>query len=108
MSEVRCSFEVRRTDDSGKEIITSLPVDGPRGDGELRTDHPPVIGDTIYLTDKEIGGYTYRVVARDWEYPAYGSKDWPAGEPRPLTSPLLRCLIERVPDIGKEEQPYMP
>src|SRR5690606_21687575 len=33
-----------------------------------------------------------RVFAR--RPPAYGSKDWPAGEPRPLTSPLLRCLIE--------------
>ncbi|MGW4369652.1 hypothetical protein ACWEKT_28790 [Nocardia takedensis] len=106
MSDVRCSFELRSTDDSGSDTYTGLRIDGPHSDGMLRTEYPPAVGDTIFLVDQTLGGRTYRVVARDWEHPAYGSPGWPREKQQPISGPLLRCLVERAPGVGRDEVPY--
>jgi hypothetical protein len=55
-----------------------ITLNGPDGDGKLRTAYPPHIGDIISLYDpfKKTGG-RFEVVAREWRHSSYGSPMWP-------------------------------
>ncbi|MBF6188893.1 hypothetical protein IU443_13030 [Nocardia farcinica] len=107
--DVECSFLVRTraVDHPGKFFYRLLSVDGWHGDGLVRTPHPPAVGDTLWLFDRQLGGgASYRIVARDWRFPAYGSASWLTGEPEPERGPLLRCLVEQSPGLIVDEAPH--
>lgn len=107
--DVECSFLVRApaADHPGKFFYRLLTVDGWHGDGLLRTPHPPAVGDTLWLIDRQLGGgASYRVLARDWMFPAYGSGHWPHGEPQAERGPLLRLVVEESMPFIADEAPH--
>jgi hypothetical protein len=106
--EVRCSFELRTPapDHPGMFNYTRLWIDSYHQDGSIHTAHPPTVGDTVWLVARDIAGETYRVIARDWSYPAYGSGDWPRGQKDWKRGPILRCLVELAEGFIQDEAPY--
>lgn len=107
-AEVRCSFELRTasSDHPGMFVYTRLWMEGYHEEGAVHTQHPPAVGDTVWLAARDVGGDTYRVIARDWSYPAYGSGDWPRGQKDFKRGPLLRCLVEPAEGFIQDEAPY--
>lgn len=96
MSAPICNFHVRVPAKSpGTFYYDRVTLGTPRGDGQLHTDHPPVVGDLIHLwdTDKKEGG-TFRVLQRWWLYSSYGSFNWPLLQSESSTGPLLEVIVE--------------
>jgi hypothetical protein len=75
---------------------TSLWLNGSRGDGKLYTLYPPVVGDTLPLSDltQDIHG-TFKVIARDISYSQYGSANWPHGKQHSDVGPHFTYLVTR-------------
>ncbi len=86
-------------------VYTRLWIDGYHEDGNIHTANPPAIGDSVWLVANNMGGDTYRVIARDWSYPEYGSGDWPRGQRDLKRGPILRCLVERSTGFIQDEAP---
>ena len=107
----RCSF-YERTPVEGGYRYEKISLMNPRGDTSLETDHPPLVGDLIFLSDatSERRGQ-YRVIERSWLHSSWGSTDWPYGEAASTTGPLLDVIVEaaegpfvdEVPSVDEEE-----
>lgn len=106
---VDCMFYVR-------ELVSEEPTyryrlvshHSPRGDGRLRTDHPPIVGDFVFLYDKQAqvsGGFT--VIARSWSRSSYGSINWPVGKDAPVVPDLLDIVCEAAvgPFVSEADEP---
>lgn len=94
----RCSFYVlnREDPDDSQAIYPKTPSGG------LILDHPPAVGDLIWLsgisyrTDDEgedVSG-CWRVLARSWSPAVYGSQAWPAGTERETGPVWLDLMVE--------------
>jgi hypothetical protein len=80
--------------------------------------HIPQVGDLVYLdAGVEAGSAlsgTFKVVQRSWLYSAYGSTNWPQGEPVPRCPGNVDILVERAEgpftndDTPTEEDPDGP
>jgi hypothetical protein len=95
MSELpRCSFHVKAPTADGKFTYAALTLNSSRGDSYLVTAYPPLVGDLISLYDPyaKLGG-VFRVVDRMWMHSSFGSIDWPYGQDRPSTGPLLDIIV---------------
>jgi hypothetical protein len=100
LPHARCSFYVRTVDlASSRHRFTHLVPAGLSMSGLVELEHPPVIGDLIYLrdTETETSG-AYRVVDRAWSHAAYGSPAWPAAQARPTNGPWVDIVLE--PALG--------
>lgn len=82
-----------------------LNISSADGSGVLRTAHPPMVGDLLYLQPGEGQAQTYRVVGRAWMHPARGSAAWPLGEAQPVDGPMLDVLVEAAPGLFRDEAP---
>jgi len=88
----RCEF-YQRTAVPGGYTYKSIQLRAAPGlTGHLTLPHPPAVGDLVSLPGIAA---TFRVVERAWGYNAYGSSNWPPGEPEPLVGPLLTVIVER-------------
>lgn len=108
--EVRCSFAERvyvagslRT--TGGFRYTRISRGGPGGDDFLHTDHPPDVGDHIFLWDQSEDGPrgNFVVIERSWTHSAFGSADWPRTEPRPTVGPMLDIIVEKAEGMYRDE-----
>jgi hypothetical protein len=106
--DAQCSFNVRTviTEDPPSYRYDTIRVAGWHGDGCLHTQHPPMVGDLIFLMDdftKASGEYL--VLERSWTHPGYGSVNWQSGKPRPTHGPLVAYIVERVEGMFRDEAP---
>lgn len=91
----RCSF-YERTPVEGGYHYEKISLRNPRGDTYLETDHPPLVGDLIFLSDATSDRRgQYRVIERSWLHSSWGSTDWPYVESVSTTGPLLDIVVER-------------
>jgi hypothetical protein len=88
----------------------SVGVASHRGDSALRTDHPPAVGDLVHLYDSAEGGHrgTFRVMARAWLHSSWGSTNWPYGEEKPRTPPMLDLVVVPTEGLFVSEAPGWP
>lgn len=98
MTPVRCWFYERVAADGGGWHYDRIARRGPDGADALVTATPPAVGDSVYLP-----GGMFRVVERSWLYSAWGSVDWPYGEPEPVVGPMLDCVVERCAGLFVDE-----
>lgn len=69
-------------------------LNSPRADGMLMAKHPPLIGDTFWLhapAVEEAG--MVRVIARDWQFPGWGSSNFPHRATEPEVDAHLELLV---------------
>ncbi len=94
---VHCNFHARTAHPAGG--YTYDPVNTPVRPGAFGypTAHPPAVGDIVGL-----GANLYRVVARQWEYPVYGSAAWPGGQSSP-GHVSLTVIVEAAEGVFSEE-----
>lgn len=75
-TDARCSFSVRTAVEGGWRY-DRVSLRGPY-QPYLRTAMPPAVDDLIWLSgDDDQPWGQFRVVARSWHYPQYGSVDYP-------------------------------
>lgn len=92
---VHCHFYIRRPSPvPGKYIFDSAYCGSPGAGVVHRTTHPPSMGDQLAVTDEQNRLCMVRVIARDWDYPQYGSFNWPTGESSPKDGPGLTIIVE--------------
>lgn len=106
--DARCRFYVRTvvSEDPLAYRYDAIRLRGWNDDGCLHTQHPPMIGDQIYLIDDATkAGGEYRVMERSWTPSNYGSADWPSGKPAPKVGPLLHLIVERTEGLFRHETP---
>lgn len=92
----RCRFYVRTqvTDAPTYRYDSVWLPDTWTRDGCLVTPNPPAVGDLIQLWgDDEAHRGFFEVVARAWLHPAYGSANWPYGQPDPAVGPELIATV---------------
>lgn len=96
-TDVDCHFYVRVPVEGGFRY-DSVNLQTPVMNSALRTPHPPVVGDQIFLYDKADDGHKgeFRVLGRSWTHPTFGSANWPYREEEPVEPPLLYLLVEPV------------
>ncbi|MFH8483167.1 hypothetical protein [Streptomyces sp. NPDC018055] len=102
----RCTFYVRTSVTEDPPTYNYDQAYLPNGYAHLV--YPPAVGDLVYLRDtrdrKEADGPfhtgAHRVIERAWTHPAYGSADWPWGEPHPQVGPILDLIVV------KDEGPF--
>lgn len=95
-----CGFYMR--EDAGmhregmKYKYTQLWLEGRERDGKLYTLYPPIVGDTLPLSDQTQGIFdTFEVVARDISYSHYGSANWPLGAKHSNAGPHITYIVVR-------------
>jgi hypothetical protein len=104
--DVRCNFYRRVPVDVGFYRYDPINHSAHPGDSFLHTPHPPLVGDLISLYDPQTKtGDTYQVIARSWHHSAWGSPNWPYGEPRPKVGPLLDLIVETTPGPFHDQVP---
>jgi hypothetical protein len=84
---VRCNFWARTPVDGGyryDRISISGPGDASAG---IRTTMPPAVGDLIWLST------TYRVIERAWQYPTFGSLNFPS-DGQIVDGPAMDVIVE--------------
>jgi hypothetical protein len=108
-TRVRCSFHLRTPSETHPGLFNydQIAINSRNHDGKLHTDHPPLIGDSIYLHDLSgrIQGGLFKVIDRNWLHSSYGSVDWPITQPQPSSGPLLEILVERSEGFFQDEAP---
>jgi hypothetical protein len=79
----------------------------PDGSGNLQTPHPPQIGDQIWLAAERKDGPSgeFRVIARSWHHPDWGSMNWPFGKTKPIKPPHLQIMLEACEGLFLNEAP---
>lgn len=98
---VRCAVWVREMGASGKGY-TYIPVDMQPMGMYAETTCPPAVGDLMSLSgghDVKLG--SYRVVARCWAWPAWGSPAWLAGQ----RGPIVDIAVERARGLFADDSP---
>lgn len=95
-----CGFYMR--EDAGmhrdgmKYKYTPLHLTNAQHDGYLYTLYPPLVGDTLPLSDQTQGIFdTFEVVARDISYSHYGSANWPYTERHSNVGPHFTYIVVR-------------
>jgi hypothetical protein len=107
--DARCRFYVRTVLSEGPPPTArydAINVRGWHDDGCVHTQHPPTVGDLVYLIDditKTDG--TYRVLERAWSHPNYGSAYWLPGTPTPKRGPSVDYIVERAEGLFRHEVP---
>lgn len=100
---ISCSFYIRMAVDGGYRY-EPVSIASPQGDGALRTEHAPAIGDRIHLWDStRNSGGEYVVLARSWLHSSYGSTNWPYAERNPHTGPRLDIIVEPASGVFEDE-----
>lgn len=94
----RCTFYLREPGQSGGFQYTNLNHQFAPGEG-LLTAIPPQIGDLV-----GVGVGLFRVMDRQWTYPAYGSANWPSGQ-GPTGKADLVLMVERAQGMFVDEEP---
>jgi hypothetical protein len=105
---VRCDFVVRRPTPDNKWRYERLYFQSYYGNTFLPLAHPPAVGDLIVLQPQpapayQAGGPVFRVLERMWTHAMYGSPDWPYGDDRPRTGPLLDIIVEQADGLYRDE-----
>lgn len=85
MTAWRCTF-YERIAVAGGFRFDMISILGPK----LTFDHPPAVGDLIYLQ----GSGSFRVIERSILPVQFGSMGWSSGE-APETGPLVDFILER-------------
>lgn len=103
-----CGFHLRENAGMHREgmkyTYTTLWLDGSRGDGKLYTLYPPVVGDTVPLSDRTQDIHdTFEVVARDVSYSQYGSANWPHGKQHSDVGPHITYIVIRSTGVFRDE-----
>ncbi|MDP9843285.1 hypothetical protein [Streptosporangium lutulentum] len=93
----RCTFYLREPGQRGGFQYTNLNQQFPPGEG-LPTTMPPQIGDLV-----GVGTELFRVVNREWSYPAPGSMYWPSGQ-GPSGPTNLTLMVERAEGMFIDEE----
>lgn len=101
-----CTFYDRTIAPDGLYHYQQIMISAPEGCGRRTMAHPPAIGDLIFLYDeiRKCGGQ-YRIIARDWSHPSYGSAGWPYGQAMPTIGPLLNMIVERAVGPFSDQSP---
>ncbi|MEV4749045.1 hypothetical protein AB0K21_21925 [Streptosporangium sp. NPDC049248] len=94
----QCVFYLREPGVRGGFRYTHLDQLVEPGD-DLPTAMPPQIGDLVNLA----GVGLFRVVDRQWSYPAYGSAYWPYGQD-PKGRVRLDLMVERAKGMFVDEE----
>lgn len=93
-----CNFHVRTPaeGDPGKfwfETVAHRYT--PSFGGGLDTPHVPSVGDLVHLYgETEATQGMFRVLDRAWMYVGFGSADWPHGQARPRSGPIVDIVVE--------------
>lgn len=94
-----------RTPVPGGYRYTPGGISVPPG-GEWLTDHPPLVGDHLFVQDHSTREWANcRVVERSWSLAQYGSSDWRLGEPRPTEPSRLTLIVEAADGPYRDEVP---
>lgn len=101
-----CRFCVRTPAGDGQFTYEPVNLDSARFDGRLRTAHPPLPGDLIFLWDsiKREGG-VFRVIERCWHHAGFGSTYWPVLEQFPAEGPGVDIIVEAAEGPFRDEAP---
>jgi len=93
--EVDCAFYFKTlVSDKPTWRYTKIHINGPRGDGRLRTRTPPAIDDRIHLWDDTTkSGGMFAVRERAWLHSSFGSSNWPMTEPQSRMPPSLDVIV---------------
>lgn len=83
-----------RTKVEGGYTYERLSLRNANGQTDLVTPYVPAVGDLIHLTSHEKGHGTYIVVQRAWGHSSFGSADWPYGQLRPTSGPIVDLIVE--------------
>lgn len=94
---VRCTFYARTAHPAGGYTYDPVDLALPPGMFGYPTTCPPAIGDILGL-----GADLYRVIARQWEYPVYGSAAWPGGQSSPKHVSLT-VIVETAQGVFTDE-----
>ncbi len=100
-----CAFYLRTlVSEAPTWRYTMIHLNGPRGDGKLRTKTPPAVNDLIHLWDELTNtGGTYVVRKRYWLHSSFGSWNWPVLEQRATTPPMLDVIVDMAESIFADE-----
>jgi hypothetical protein len=74
------------------------------GTDSWNTVHVPAAGDLVSFRDDGHTG-VYRVLARDWMYPAYPSGSWPYSEKYPDHGPIVQIIVEQAEGLFIDQEP---
>jgi hypothetical protein len=103
-----CAFYMRENAGMHREGMkykyTLLWIEGRERDGKLYTMHPPLVGDTLPLSDDTQDIHdTFQVVMRDFSYSRYGSANWPLGEKHSSVGPHITYIVVRSTGVFRDE-----
>jgi hypothetical protein len=107
-NHVVCIFNVRtKVTEAPTYRYDRVYLASPRGDGYLRTPHPPQTGDQIWLYDQRDNGPRgeFRVIARSWRHSSWGSTNWPILDDHATEPAHLDILAEACGGIFADEEP---
>lgn len=96
---IHCIFYLRVPAGDGASNYEAINVFTPSGVPGYPTTSPPAVGDIVGGLE---GGGTFRVVARQWELPQYGSMTWPQGRSVPTRSSLT-VIVEPADGVFSDE-----
>ena len=103
-----CHFYIRAPAGDGKYTYEPVHLDSADFNGRLRTAHPPLPGDLIFLWDslKKEGG-VFRVLERCWHHAGFGSTYWPVLEPLPVEGPAVDIIAEATEGPFRDQAPTL-
>lgn len=104
---VDCAFYVRiQVTDEPSYRYVRVNHSSRRGDGNLRLDVPPAVGDIVFLYDKnaQVSG-CFVVLTRSWQWSSYGSYNWPVDKDGSTVPPLLDLVCEQVEGPFRNDAP---
>ena len=107
-TSLRVKFAVRYPAGDGKWRYVSVMIPSYEGSGSYAPlEQLPAVGDLVYLYDMDTNGPRgiFRVLDRAFMWSSYGSVDWPHGEPRPRSGPLVDIIVEPSEGAYRDETP---
>ncbi len=101
-----CRFYIRSPVEGGQFRYEQISLASSQMDCRLRTAHPPLPGDLIFLWDsyKKEGGM-FRVIERAWHHAGWGSMVWPYTEMLPTEGPGADIIVEPAEGLFRDEAP---
>lgn len=104
MLPTRCHFYVRHRVDGGYHYASFDP--GTPESPFIPLSTAPQVGDLVWLYDRATkAGTTHQVLERSWQYPEYGSRNWPHGAPGPTVGPMVEIIVEPAEGLFRNEVP---
>ena len=107
---VDCAFYIRvQVSQKPTYRYTPLSIRNPRGDHMQQVDHPPSVGDFVFLHDEHAqASGSFVVVSRSWQWPSYESVSFPLGDDATITPARLVVIVEASPGPFANEEASEP